>query len=196
MAVVAPLLEVRNLSARYGRVEVVRSASLTLYPGEFVAVVGPNGAGKTTLMRALMRLVQSSGEIFFDGEDIGRLKTDERARRGMILVQEGRALFGAMTVEENLRLGAFTAAGGRVEIERRLEQVFTLFPRLKERLAQTASSMSGGEQQMLAVGRALMAQPKLLLLDEPSLGLAPRVATEILSTLAALNRSGLTILLV
>ncbi len=193
--VASALLDVRNFSAHYDRVEVLHSANVTVGEGEFIAVLGPNGAGKTTLLRALMRLVQSSGEIVFRGNNIRHLSTNDRAKLGMILVPEDRGLFGAMTVYENLIVGAYTARN-RPEIEKRLEQVFTVFPRLLERRSQLAHSMSGGEQQMLAIGRALMAGPKLLLLDEPSLGLAPRMASDILSTLGALNRGGLSILLV
>ena len=190
------LLEARNLSARYGHVEALHGANIEVGEGEFVAVLGPNGAGKTTLLRALMRLVPSSGQVSFAGTEMRRLKTDERARRGMIMVQEGRGLFSQMTVRENLLLGAYNAGGDRAEIGRRFDQVYALFPRLCERAQQAAGSMSGGEQQMLAIGRAMMARPKLLLLDEPSLGLAPKIAAEIFATLRTLNQAGLTILIV
>ena len=193
---VAPLLEARELSASYGRVAALKPTSLTVAEGELVTVLGPNGAGKTTLLRAITRLVNAKGEVRFKGEDVSRLATHELAARGIIMVQEGRGLFAQMSVRENLVLGAYTLGNAGEEIERRLADVFALFPRLKERVEQIAGSLSGGEQQMLAVGRALMAGPKLLMLDEPSLGLAPKVAAGILETLGELNRRGLGILLV
>jgi branched-chain amino acid transport system ATP-binding protein len=188
------LLDVRGLTARYGRRQVLHQASIRLDEGEFVTILGPNGAGKTTLLRAIMRLVAAEGAVLFKGSDVTRLSTHGLARRGVIMVQEGRGLFGQMTVRENLDLGAYTAA--RPATLRRMEEVLALFPRLRERFGQIAASMSGGEQQMLVIGRALMAAPKLLLLDEPSLGLAPRAAEEIFTALAELNRRGLGILLV
>jgi branched-chain amino acid transport system ATP-binding protein len=189
-----PLLEVRGLSASYGPVQAVKSTSLTIAEGELVTILGPNGAGKTTLVRAIMRLVRAQGEVRFKGEDVSRLATHELARRGLVLVLEGRGLFGGMTVQENINLGGYLVS--RAEASERRDRIFELFPRLKERLRQRAASLSGGEQQMLAIGRALMADPKLLLLDEPSLGLAPRVAAEILRALGKLNEAGLGILLV
>jgi len=191
-----PLIEASGLAASYGHVAALKPTSLYVKAGEFVTILGPNGAGKTTLLRAMARLIASRGRVSFQGRDVTGLRTHELARLGIIMVQEGRGLFGEMTVRENLLLGAFNAGGAGAEIARRFEAVFALFPRLRERAEQVASSMSGGEQQMLAVGRALMAAPKLLILDEPSLGLAPRVAAEILSTLGDLNRKGLGILLV
>jgi branched-chain amino acid transport system ATP-binding protein len=191
-----PLLEARELSASYGRVAALKPTSLTVAEGELVTVLGPNGAGKTTLLRALTRLIVAKGSVFFKGTDVSRLKTHELAARGIIMVQEGRGLFPNMSVRENLTLGAYTLGGANDVAEQRLGEVFTLFPRLKERIDQIAGSLSGGEQQMLAVGRALMAGPKLLMLDEPSLGLAPKVASGILETLGELNRRGLGILLV
>jgi branched-chain amino acid transport system ATP-binding protein len=192
----AHLIAVRDLAARYGHIEALRPTNLYVAPGEFVTILGPNGAGKTTLLRAMTRLIASTGQVVFKGQDVTSLKTHQLADLGIIMVQEGRGLFGDMSVRENLQIGAYKLAGSQADQDRQLEKVFSLFPRLKERISQTASSMSGGEQQMLAVGRALMADPKLLILDEPSLGLAPRVATEILSTLGALNKEGLGILLV
>ncbi|MDB5534095.1 MAG: transporter related [Hyphomicrobiales bacterium] len=192
----AHLIAVRDLAARYGHIEALRPTNLYVAPGEFVTILGPNGAGKTTLLRAMTRLIASTGQVAFKGQDVTSLKTHQLADLGIIMVQEGRGLFGDMSVRENLQIGAYKLAGSQAGQDRQLEKVFSLFPRLKERISQTASSMSGGEQQMLAVGRALMADPKLLILDEPSLGLAPRVATEILSTLGALNKEGLGILLV
>ena len=190
------LIEVNGLSASYGHVAALKPIDLRVEEGEFVTVLGPNGAGKTTLLRAMSRLIASDGKIKFKGRDITGVPTHRLAKLGIIMVQEGRGLFGEMTVQENLQLGAYGLGGSREQLEGRLEQVFRLFPRLRERAGQVAASMSGGEQQMLAVGRALMAGPKLLMLDEPSLGLAPMVAAGILDTLGELNRSGLGILLV
>src|SRR5271165_5442573 len=190
------LIEVNGLSASYGHVAALKPIDLRIEEGEFVTVLGPNGAGKTTLLRAMSRLIASDGKIKFKGQDITGVPTHRLAKLGIIMVQEGRGLFGEMTVQENLLLGAYGLGGSREQLEGRLEQVFRLFPKLRERAGQVAASMSGGEQQMLAVGRALMAGPKLLMLDEPSLGLAPMVAAGILDTLGELNRSGLGILLV
>ena len=189
------VLDVKGLSARYGRVEALRDISLSVAEGEFVAVLGPNGAGKSTLMRALMGLVANSGEVTFRGAPLPRQAPDACVARGVVLVPEGRGIFAPMTVAENLELGAYLN-NDAAELERRHARVFGLFPRLRERRSQIAGSLSGGEQQMLAVGRALMADPKILLLDEPSLGLAPRIIEEILSTLALLNKQGLPIILV
>jgi branched-chain amino acid transport system ATP-binding protein len=190
-----PLIEARDLCAWYGRVNALKPTSLSVGEGELVTVLGPNGAGKTTMLRAMMRLTASSGRVFFRGRDITGLATHDRAREGIIMVMEGRGLFPQMSVRENLVLGSY-ALTGEGTVEERLDQVFALFPRLKERFDQIAGSLSGGEQQMLAIGRAIMARPKLLMLDEPSLGLAPRVASEILETLGELNRQGLGMLLV
>lgn len=190
------LIEVKGLSASYGHVAALKPVDLRVEEGEFVTVLGPNGAGKTTLLRAVSRLIASNGQIKFKGQDISSLPTHRLAELGIIMVQEGRGLFGEMTVQDNLLLGAYGLGGSKDAVERRFEQVFGLFPRLRERAGQVAASMSGGEQQMLAVGRALMAGPKLLMLDEPSLGLAPMVAAGILDTLGELNRGGLGILLV
>jgi branched-chain amino acid transport system ATP-binding protein len=188
-----PLLEARDISASYGHVQALKPTSLHISEGELVTILGPNGAGKTTLMRALTRLTVRKGTIFFRGEDVSGLSTHKLAQRGIVMVQEGRGLFPLMSVRENLVIGGYLHAG---ESDKQMESVFELFPRLRERLGQIAGSLSGGEQQMLAIGRALMAKPKLLMLDEPSLGLAPRVASEILGTLSELNRRGIGILLV
>jgi branched-chain amino acid transport system ATP-binding protein len=190
------ILETEGLSARYGHVEALRHTDLHVREGELVAVLGPNGAGKSTLMRAVMGLIANSGVVRFRGEPLPRKNPVSVAAKGVVLVPEGRGIFGPMTVAENLELGAYLLRRRDGEFERRLDRVLGLLPRLKERLSQTAGSLSGGEQQMLAVGRALMADPKILLLDEPSLGLAPRVTGEILETLGALNRGGLPIILV
>jgi len=188
------VLEVEALSARYGHVEALQPADLFVGDGELVAVLGPNGAGKSTLMRAVMGLVATQGAVRFQGAAVPRNPVGAAAM-GLVLVPEGRGIFGPMSVADNLELGAYLL-NDKAEFTRRHERVLSLFPRLKERLSQTAGSLSGGEQQMLAVGRALMSAPKLLLLDEPSLGLAPKVVEEILEKLGVLNREGLPILLV
>lgn len=190
------ILETRGLCARYGEVTALRSVDITVTEGELVAVLGPNGAGKSTLLRSILGLADASGSVRFRGRALPQRDPAAVARNGIVLVPEGRGIFGPMSVAENLQLGAYTIGGRGPKFERRREHVLTLFPRLKERLAQAAGSMSGGEQQMLAVGRALMADPQLLLLDEPSLGLAPRVTVEILETLGRLNREGLSVVLV
>jgi branched-chain amino acid transport system ATP-binding protein len=191
----ARILSVEGLSARYGHVEAFRPVDLHVDEGELIAVLGPNGAGKSTLMKAIMGLVPTQGRVTFLGADVPRGDPAGAAALGIVLVPEGRGVFAPMTVAENLELGAYLVSG-KQEFARRHDRVLTLFPRLKERLAQTAGSLSGGEQQMLAIGRALMAEPKILLLDEPSLGLAPRVVEDILQNLGALNRAGLAIILV
>lgn len=190
------ILDVENLSARYGQVQALHDVSLNVRAGELVAVLGPNGAGKSTLLRSVMGLTTSTGIVRFSGQSLPRRGTSRIARTGIVLVPEGRGIFAPMSVAENLQLGAYMIGGRGAEFERRQVRVLNLFPRLRERLDQVAGSMSGGEQQMLAVGRALMAEPRLLLLDEPSLGLAPKVIAEILETLGQLNRDGLPILLV
>jgi len=189
------ILEVDGLSARYGHVEALRAVDLHVDEGELIAILGPNGAGKSTLMNAIMGLVPTQGRIRFRDVEVPRHAPAAAAALGIVLVPEGRGIFGPMTVAENLELGAYLLSDKR-EFGRRQERVLSLFPRLGERLSQTAGSLSGGEQQMLAIGRALMAGPKILLLDEPSLGLAPRLIEEILQTLGDLNRQGLSIVLV
>ncbi|PWC51499.1 hypothetical protein TSA6c_02725 [Azospirillum sp. TSA6c] len=190
------MLAARGLSARYGQVQALAPFDFEVGAGELVAVLGPNGAGKSTLLRAILGLVVTGGELRFMGRALPRRNPVAVASHGVVLVPEGRGIFGPMTVLENLELGAYRLGGDAQERERRFARVYELFPRLKERLGQVAGSMSGGEQQMLAIGRALMADPKILLLDEPSLGLAPRVTEEILETLHVLNRSGLPVVLV
>jgi branched-chain amino acid transport system ATP-binding protein len=189
------LLETENLAARYGQVTALRPTSLTVAQGEMVAVLGPNGAGKSTLLRAIMGLVPTEGRIRFAGRQVEAAGTQARARDGLIMVPEGRGIFAPMTVAENLSLGAYVVADAATRA-RRLDDVLKLFPRLQERMAQRAGSLSGGEQQMLAIGRALMAGPVLLMLDEPSLGLAPRMISDILEALGRLNQAGLSILIV
>jgi branched-chain amino acid transport system ATP-binding protein len=189
------ILEVEGLSARYGHVEALRPVDLHVDEGELVAVLGPNGAGKSTLMNAIMGLVPTQGQVRFRGHEVPRRAPAAAAALGLVLVPAGRGIFAPMTVAENLELGAYLL-NDKHEYARRIARVLGMFPRLKERLAQTAGSLSGGEQQMLAVGRALMSEPKILLLDEPSLGLAPRIIEEILQKLGELNRQGLSIILV
>jgi branched-chain amino acid transport system ATP-binding protein len=191
----AALLDIRDLSARHGRVEALKRVDLAVGRSEFVLVLGPNGAGKSTLLAAIMGLLPGGGTVRFEDQQVEHLSTRARAQRGMIMVPESRGIFGPLTVWENLELGAYLARD-RGEVDRRRAKVYELFPRLRERESQLAGSLSGGEQQMLAIGRGLMANPTLLMLDEPSLGLAPRIAAEILETLGELNRRGLAILLV
>ena len=188
-------LELRDLAASYGHVQALQPTRFLVGEGELMAVLGPNGAGKSTLLRAIMGLVQTSGEVLFRGARLPRRDPAAVAAHGVVLVPEGRGIFGPMTVADNLLLGAYLLRDRRVLAERRAF-VLSLFPRLRERMAQPAGLLSGGEQQMLAVGRALMAGPRILLLDEPSLGLAPRVTGEIMAALRELNRGGLTIVLV
>ena len=191
------LLRSDGLAASYGHVEALKPTDIMVASGEFVAILGPNGAGKSTLLRAIMRLVESSGELYFEGRSIASKLAHSLATLGITLVPENRGIFGPMTVRENLDLGAYIRpSSARAQIESDFEAVLALFPRLKERLTQMAGSLSGGEQQMLAIGRALMVHPRLLLLDEPSLGLAPRLAAEIFNALGQLNERGLTILVV
>ena len=191
------LLQVRNLVAGYGKAVVLDGLSLEASKGSIVSVLGPNGSGKSTLLNSLGGVLPASGDVRFDGEDISRLPIEQRLMRGIALVPEKRELFGTMTVEENLLLGGFRPRQlGDANWRGGLEPVYALFPRLRERRKQRANTMSGGERQMLAVGRALMSQPKLLLLDEPSLGLAPLVVQEIMRAIARLSTSGLTVLLV
>lgn len=191
------LLEVQALAAGYGKTQVLQSVSLRADRGSVISVIGPNGAGKSTLLNAVMGLLPSTGEIRLEGADISRLTVEERVMAGVALVPEKRELFGSMTVEDNLVLGAWKVSrrvGPRAK--RALEQAYGLFPRLKERRRQEAATMSGGERQMLAVARALMSEPRLLMLDEPSLGLAPLVVNEIFQTIDALKGEGVTVLLV
>lgn len=190
------MLQLRNVSTHYGAVQALDDVSLEIGKGEIVTLIGANGAGKTTLMMTLCGTPQaSSGSVLFEGEDITRLPTDSIVRRGIALVPEGRRIFARMTVAENLQLGALVADPQHYRAD--LERVLTLFPRLKERLGQRGGTLSGGEQQMLAIARALMSRPKLLLLDEPSLGLAPLVVKHIFSTLKDISRDhGLTLFLV
>jgi branched-chain amino acid transport system ATP-binding protein len=190
------LLDVEDLAVNYGHIEAVKGISFQLQGGEITALVGANGAGKSTTLLALSGLVRvARGRILFEGEDITRLAAHEIVRRGVVQVAEGRAILATLSVSENLSLGAY-ARHDRAGIPSSLEEVFHLFPRLQQRVSQLAGNLSGGEQQMLAIGRALMAKPRLLLLDEPSMGLAPLLVQDIFRTLVTINRSGLTVLLV
>ena len=191
------LLNVHDLHAGYGRAEVLHGLTITARAGKVITVIGPNGAGKSTLLNALMGVLNARGTVEYDGAPIGLSSLEERVMLGMALVPETRALFGSMSVEDNLLLGAFRQVRlGHKDSAKSLDEVFVLFPRLRERRAQLAGTLSGGERQMLAVGRALMGKPRLLMLDEPSLGLAPLVVRDIFATIAALRATGVTILLV
>jgi branched-chain amino acid transport system ATP-binding protein len=196
--VTAPLLEVRGLGVRYGRVAAVREVSLRVERGRITAVIGPNGAGKTTLLAAIAGLLPADrGEVLLDGASISGAPVEENAARGVSLVPETRELFTGLCVEDNLVLGAFPLPrAGRGARRALLEEAYGIFPRLGERRRQEAGTLSGGERQMLALARALMARPRLLLLDEPSLGLAPRVVREIFQVIAGLRARGVSILLV
>ena len=189
------LLETRALTAGYGEMQVLRDISLAVQPAEIVAIVGSNGAGKTTLLRAISRLIPSRGEIVFDGTSLANATADEVFGAGLVQVPEGRQLFDRMSVEENLRMGAYRR-GDRRAIDDDLERMYALFPRLSDRRRQLAGSMSGGEQQMCAMARALMARPRLMVVDEMSLGLAPVVVDQLLETMTGIRREGVTVLLV
>jgi branched-chain amino acid transport system ATP-binding protein len=190
-----PLLEVSEIRARYGSIEALKGISLTVEEGEVVTLIGSNGAGKSTTLRSISGLTPASaGTITFAGEDITRVPAHEIVVRGIALAPEGRHCFARMTVRENLDLGAHRRRGP--EIAQDLDRVYELFPRLLEREKQKAGTMSGGEQQMLAIGRALMARPRLLMLDEPSMGIAPILVQRIYETIGEINRSGVAILLV
>jgi branched-chain amino acid transport system ATP-binding protein len=190
------LLSVKDLHVSYGRVEAVSGVSLEMEAGQIVTVIGPNGAGKTTLLAALMGLLPAKGHIRYETEDFSGLLTEERVRKGICLVPERRELFTEMTVADNLILGAYTRWRDRAAVARDREDVYARFPRLSERRMQLAGTLSGGERQMLALGRALMMKPRLLLLDEPSLGLAPLIVREIFRIVTTLRDLGVSILLV
>ncbi|PTQ53200.1 MAG: Branched-chain amino acid transport ATP-binding protein LivF [Brockia lithotrophica] len=190
------MLKIENVHVYYGRIHALKGISLAVEAGEIVTLIGANGAGKTTLLRAISGLVPvREGSITFEGRPLTRLKAEEIVRLGISHVPEGRRIFANMTVRENLALGAYLRRDPK-EVAESLERVFALFPRLKERLQQKAGTLSGGEQQMLAIARALMARPRLLLLDEPSLGLAPLLVRQIFATLKEINEQGTTLLLV
>ena len=192
-----PLLELENFGVSYGEVEAVHDVQLTVNEGEIVTVIGPNGAGKTTLLSAAMGLLRARGAIRLAGEAIARPSVEAMVDRGVALVPEKRELFGEMSIEDNLLLGGFARwRRGQRDQKQRMQEVFAIFPRLLERRAQRAATLSGGERQMLAIGRALMARPRLLMLDEPSLGLAPLIVREVLQVVSSLRAHGVSVLLV
>jgi branched-chain amino acid transport system ATP-binding protein len=189
------LLEIRGLEVRYGGIRAVKGIDLEVGAGEMVCLIGANGAGKSSTLRAISGLVPTApGAVRFDGSDLAGIPAFRRARAGLVMVPEGRGVFAQLSVEENLAMGAYVRADAEVQSDR--ARVFEIFPRLAERSRQTAGTLSGGEQQMLAIGRALMSRPKLLALDEPSMGLAPIAAQKILQVIRDINRSGVTVLLV
>ena len=191
-----PILELRNVSTHYGLIAVLREVNLEIHPGEIVCLLGGNASGKSTTLRTILGMVTpSEGEVLYDGRPIGGLPTMEIVSRGLTMVPENRRLFARMTVRENLELGSYLRKD-RPKVKEDLERVLTLFPRLRERLSQKAGTLSGGEQQMVAMGRALMADPKVLLMDEPSMGLAPVLVEQVFKTIQDVNRIGTTILVV
>jgi branched-chain amino acid transport system ATP-binding protein len=189
-----PLLRLDRVSVSYGKVEAVHAVSLSVGRDEIVTIIGANGAGKSTLLNAAMGILPLNGDVRFGGRSLAQLEIEDRVAAGLSLVPEHRELFATMTVDENIRLGAFRI--GKAAAALAAERVYALFPRLKERRSQLAGTLSGGEQQMLAIGRALMGTPKLLMLDEPSLGLAPRIVADIFRTIVELKAAGVAILLV
>jgi branched-chain amino acid transport system ATP-binding protein len=193
-----PLLELEDVHVHYGKVEALRGISFTVNQGEIVTLIGANGAGKTTTLKTISGVRPlSSGRVTFMGNDIRRVPAHKRVELGICQAPEGRGIFPGMTVRENLDMGAYARRGkARAGLDDDRERVFTLFPRLKERASQAGGTLSGGEQQMLAIGRALMSQPKLLLLDEPSMGLAPMLVQQIFSIITEINKQGTTVLLV
>jgi branched-chain amino acid transport system ATP-binding protein len=196
-----PILEVRDLHVAYGKVEALHGANLSVAPGQIVTVIGPNGAGKSTMLNAIAGALPAAGaargQVMLNGGDLGGVAIESRVARGMCLVPEKRELFSSMTVEDNLQLGSYRRyKAGERNYGDQLDEVYRIFPRLKERRRQEAGTLSGGERQMLAVGRALMAKPRLLMLDEPSLGLAPLIVKEIFHIIVSLKQTGVAILLV
>ena len=190
-------LEIKDLRVHYGKIEAIKGVSVVVNQGEIVTLIGANGAGKTTILKTISGLRPvSSGSITFDGEDINKIPAHKRVDLGISQVPEGRGIFPGMTVLENLEMGKFNRKDRKNEMDEDLDRVYTLFPRLKERVGQAGGTLSGGEQQMLAMGRALMARPKVLLLDEPSMGLAPQMIANIFRIITEINKTGVTILLV
>jgi len=190
-------LEIKDLHVHYGKIEAIKGISVTVNEGEIVTLIGANGAGKTTTLKTISGLRPvTSGSIVFDGQDISKLPAHERVKLGISQAPEGRGIFPGMTVLENLEMGKYHLKMRQAEIAEDLEKVYSLFPRLKERATQAGGTLSGGEQQMLAIGRALMARPKVLLLDEPSMGLAPQMIANIFRIITEINKQGVTILLV
>jgi branched-chain amino acid transport system ATP-binding protein len=193
---IRPILEVRGIDAAYGKIQILHAVSLEVAPGEVVSIIGPNGAGKSTVLKAVMGMLKPArGELHFDGQSIAGLRTDLVVRRGIGYVPQGRIVFNDMTVVENLEMGAYTV-GDKSQIRRTMDEVFAIFPRLAERPRQAAGTLSGGEQQMLAMGRALMIRPRLILMDEPSLGLAPIFVDLVFEKIRELKETGMTLLLV
>ena len=186
------MLKVENLEYYYGRIHALRGVSFEITPGDLCTIIGSNGAGKSTLMNSLIGLLDATGDIFFEGKKLLRGKPHTRIERGIVLIPEGRRIFPNLTVTENLLMGGYTVK----ERNRGVQRAFEIFPVLKERQKQRAGTLSGGEQQMLAIGRGLMANPKLLLLDEPSLGLAPMIVNTVMQTIQQINQQGITVLLV
>ncbi|MFM2179913.1 MAG: hypothetical protein RL192_75 [Actinomycetota bacterium] len=190
-------LEIKDLHVHYGKIEAIKGISVTVNEGEIVTLIGANGAGKTTMLKTISGLRPvSSGQIIFNGEDISKMPAHKRADLGLAQAPEGRGIFVGMNVLENLEMGKYNRKDRKSEMSEDLEKVFHLFPRLKERISQIGGTLSGGEQQMLAIGRALMARPKVLLLDEPSMGLAPLMIANIFNIITEINKTGTTILLV
>jgi branched-chain amino acid transport system ATP-binding protein len=190
-------LEIKDLHVHYGKIEAIKGISVTVNEGEIVTLIGANGAGKTTMLKTISGLRPvSSGQIIFNGEDISKMPAHKRADLGLAQAPEGRGIFIGMSVLENLEMGKYNRKDRKSEMSEDLEKVFHLFPRLKERISQVGGTLSGGEQQMLAIGRALMARPKVLLLDEPSMGLAPLMIANIFNIITEINKTGTTILLV
>ena len=196
MTTATPLLTVENLKIAYGGIQALKGIDLTVAEGELVALIGSNGAGKTTTLKALAGLLHSvSGKINYDGKPLHNIPAHQRVRDGMALVPEGRGVFARLTVEENLQMGAYTR-DDKASIARDMRRIYELFPRLAERRTQLAGTLSGGEQQMVAMGRAMMSKPKLLMLDEPSMGLAPMMVAKIFETIRDISAQGVSILLV
>jgi branched-chain amino acid transport system ATP-binding protein len=190
-------LEIKDLRVHYGKIEAIKGVSVVVNQGEIVTLIGANGAGKTTILKTISGLRPvSSGSITLDGEDINKIPAHKRVNLGISQVPEGRGIFPGMTVLENLEMGKFIRKDRKSEMDEDLDRIYTLFPRLKERVSQAGGTLSGGEQQMLAMGRALMARPKVLLLDEPSMGLAPQMIANIFRIITEINKQGVTILLV
>jgi branched-chain amino acid transport system ATP-binding protein len=190
-------LEIKDLQVHYVKIEAIKGISVTVNEGEIVTLIGANGAGKTTMLKTISGLRPvSSGQIIFNGEDISKMPAHKRADLGLAQAPEGRGIFVGMSVLENLEMGKYNRKDRKSEMNEDLEKVFHLFPRLKERITQVGGTLSGGEQQMLAIGRALMARPKVLLLDEPSMGLAPLMIANIFNIITEINKTGVTILLV
>jgi branched-chain amino acid transport system ATP-binding protein len=190
-------LEIKDLRVHYGKIEAIKGVSVVVNQGEIVTLIGANGAGKTTILKTISGLRPvSSGSVIFDGEDINKVPAHKRVDLGISQVPEGRGIFPGMTVLENLEMGKFNRKDRKDEMAEDLDRIYTLFPRLKERTSQAGGTLSGGEQQMLAMGRALMARPKVLLLDEPSMGLAPQMIANIFRIITEINKQGVTILLV